>query len=227
MAVIVPSRGRPHNVAALIDAWFTTRTGDTELHVVLDDDDPTLEEYQDVLHPQRTHKWVTCWTGPRMRLGGSLNHHAPYLAQFCDVVGFMGDDHRPRTAGWDVAIAEACQPDSVVYGDDLIQRSNLPTAAFLGAEIVRTLGWMVLPGMVHLFMDNLWKTLGEQLGTLRYLPDVIIEHVHPIAGLAEWDEGYSAANAAEVWEHDEALYREWVGYRMVDDVARIKAAVQP
>lgn len=225
MACIVPSRGRPGNAAALVEAWAGTLSdgGFMHLHIAVDLDDPELSAYEALKLP----RWATLWIDERRRLGGTLNHLAPMLAGINGSVGFMGDDHRPRTAGWDVAIAEACQSDSVVYGNDLIQGANLPTAVFLGSQIVRTLGWMVLPGMVHLFMDNLWKTLGEQLGTLRYLPDVIIEHVHPIAGKAEWDDGYSAANAAEVWAHDEALYREWVGYRMVDDVARIKAAVQP
>jgi hypothetical protein len=226
MAVIVPSRGRPENIAALIEAWLETATK-AELHVMVDEDDPTMDGYLDVIRGLGGHgRGVTLWLGPRRRLGGSLNHLAPALARDCDVVGFMGDDHRPRTKAWDSLFYSASSLDSVVYGNDLIQGPNLPTAVFLGSTIIRTLGWMVIPGQVHLFMDNLWRTLGEQLGTLRYLPTVIIEHVHPIAGKAEWDDGYAAANAAEVWAHDEALYREWVGYSMVGDVARIKEAAR-
>lgn len=226
MAVIVPSRGRPQNIAALIVAWVET-DAHAELHVVLDDDDPTLDEYDPIVHPQRVPKGVnmTTWVGPRRRLGGSLNHLAPHVAKFVDVVGFMGDDHRPRTPRWDQVIFDNCPPAGVVYGNDLIQGSNLPTAVFVDPLIIKTLGWMVLPGQVHLFMDNLWKTLGEQLGTLRYLPDVIIEHLHPIAGKAEWDEGYTEANAAHVWDHDEVLYKEWVAHQMPADIARIKAAL--
>jgi hypothetical protein len=149
------------------------------------------------------------------------------VAKNYDVVGFMGDDHRPRTLDWDHTIAAIAkrEPGSVIYGNDLIQGAALPTAVFMDARIVRALGWFVVPGMTHLFMDNLWKTLGEQLGTLRYLPEIVIEHVHPIAGKAEWDDGYREANDGAVWEHDEAIYNEWIAFQMPADIATIKAAL--
>lgn len=224
MAVIVPSRGRPQNIDALIDSWGCTWTGDNttaNLLVAVDNDDPTLDEYRRIDLPS----WAKMVEAPRLRLGGTLNFLTPHLAAMFDVVGFMGDDHRPRTAGWDFDIERYMVPNGVVYGNDLIQGANLPTAVFMDSRIVRALGWFVIPGMVHLFMDNLWKTLGEQLGTLRYLPDVVIEHVHPIAGKAEWDDGYREANDGAVWEHDEALYKEWIAFQMPTDIARIKAAL--
>lgn len=227
MACIVPSRGRPDNVKALIESWAETLSdpggGFMQLHVMIDDDDPTHEAYLDVL--RHLPRFVTLWIGPRRRLGGSLNHLAPLLAGINGTIGFMGDDHRPRTKGWDLVLADAVGPTSVVYGNDLIQGPALPTAVFMGSTIVRTLGWFVVPGMTHLFMDNLWKTIGEQLGTLRYLPEVIIEHVHPIAGKAEWDQGYAEANADHVWDHDEAIYKEWVAFQMPADIAAIKEAM--
>jgi hypothetical protein len=225
MAVIVPSRGRPQNVEALIEAWGDTWDGNNTtatLIVAIDTDDPEFENYP---HPGNVPSWVKVHHGPRRRLGGTLNHLAPFTAERYDVVGFMGDDHRPRTGGWDFDIERAMVPGGVVYGNDLIHGSNLPTAVFMDSRIVRTLGWFVIPGMTHLFMDNLWKTLGEQLGTLRYLPDVIIEHVHPIAGKAEWDAGYVECNTPDIWQHDEALYREWVAFQMPADIAKIRAAL--
>lgn len=221
MAVIVPSRGRPQNIKALIEAWKATGS-EVALIICVDADDPEIAGYEAIDRPA----WAFLLTSRvRRRLGQWLNDVAPMAATQHDIVGFMGDDHRPRTGGWQVYVERAAVDGGVVYGNDLIQGANLPTAVFMDSRIVRTLGWFVVPGMTHLFMDNLWKTLGEQLGTLRYLPDVIIEHVHPIAGKAEWDQGYTEANAGHVWEHDEALYKEWMAHQMPADIAKIWAAL--
>jgi len=224
IAVVVPSRGRPGNIAALIEAWRTTSHGYATLDVVVDEDDPCVDEYTRLDLPGGD-TWVI---EPR-RLGGALNYVCPQIAEreHVDMVGFMGDDHRPRSDGWDIVIDTAGMdaPPAVVYGNDLVHGPGLPTAVFMDARIVRTLGHFVLPGQIHLWMDNYWKTLGEQLGTLRYLPDVVIEHVHPITGKAEWDEHYIANNAHAVWENDERIYKEWVATQMPADIARVKAAL--
>lgn len=223
MAVLVPSRGRPENIARLLEAFEATAWTAYifTLTICVDEDDPKLPEYQALTLPF----WAELAVGQRLRLGGTLNWYSLPAARYNEIVGFMGDDHVPRTDQWACRIEDAMPDLGVVYGNDLIQGAALPTAVFMDSRIVRTLGWFVLPGMTHLFMDNLWKTLGEQLGTLRYLPDVIIEHVHPIAGKAEWDAGYREANDGAVWDRDEAIYREWVAFQMPADIAKIKAAL--
>jgi hypothetical protein len=69
---------------------------------------------------------------------------------------------------------------------------------------------MVPPNMKHLYLDNFWKKLGEDLGSLHYLEDVIVEHMHPVAGKAEWDEGYVAVNAQEVYSADALAYKNYI-----------------
>jgi hypothetical protein len=61
---------------------------------------------------------------------------------------------------------------------------------------------MTFPGCVHLFFDNFVKQLGLDLEYLKYLPDVIIEHMHPVAGKAEMDEGYERVNQPKWYEKD-------------------------
>lgn len=236
IAVLVPTRGRPANVAALIEAFDSTNSGLAELVFAIDDDDPTFEETIAVLDQREMNTLIV---DERRRLGGTLNEWAPKLAESFDIVGFMGDDHRPRTQGWDAAIAaamkihrvETMEGDSwligggIVYGNDLVQGRNLPTAVFIDSRVIRTLGHFVLPGQTHLFMDNYWKRLGEELGLLQYLSDVVIEHVHPVTGKVPWDDHYAANNDRAVWDHDEAIYNTWVADRMAADVAAIKEAL--
>ena len=125
---------------------------------------------------------------------------------------FLGDDHRPRTKNWDLHFINALDElgTGLVYGDDLLQGENLATAVAMSGDIVRALNGMVPQGMIHLYLDNFWMTLGKDLNALRYLPEVIIEHLHPIAGKAEWDDQYREVNAQEVFSADKQALDDYL-----------------
>lgn len=124
-------------------------------------------------------------------------------------LGFMGDDHRVRTLGWDRALTEAAGPIGIAYGDDLTQGVELPTAVVMGADIVRALGQMVPPTLRHLFVDDYWKALGIGMGRLTYAPEIVIEHMHPSAGKAEMDESYQITNHPDRYESDGVAWRAY------------------
>lgn len=220
MVVIVPSRGRPENMRELIGAW--RETGASALLVAgVDDDDPTWVKYP--LFPMDDTPYLL-ERGLRMGMCGTLNDIASrsVATERYDYVGFMGDDHRPRTVGWDGSICEALDGlgTGVVYGNDLFQGPNLPTAVFVTADIVRSLGYMAPPCLKHMFLDNFWLDLGNLVG-IKYLPNVVIEHMHPQAGKAEMDDGY-----ADVWplmERDRQAYEHYVDSgQFSNDVEKVR-----
>jgi hypothetical protein len=53
-------------------------------------------------------------------------------------------------------------------------------------------------------------TLGKDLNALRYIPEVVLEHLHPIAGKAEWDEGYKDVNAQEIYSADKKAFDDYL-----------------
>lgn len=67
--------------------------------------------------------------------------------------------------------------------------------------------------------------LGNDLGCLSYLPDVIIEHLHPGAGKAEWDERYAAVNSPERNASDKAAFDRFLADTWPADLARLKEAL--
>ena len=228
LVYLVPSRGRPHNAAALIDAWAATSAGAAALVIAVDIDDPELGGYLELAeHPGARFDWLRWHVGDRLRLGGTLNALAPTLAVGRAGVGFMGDDHRPKTSGWDAKILAELHatPGAVVYGNDLVQGAALPTAVALSSAIILELGYYVPPGAVHLYLDNYWRELGRRLNTLRYLPATIIEHQHPLAGTAPTDAGYAEVNAPALYAADEAVWRRYVAEDLDDAVAAIHASL--
>lgn len=206
LLVIVPTRGRPQNAARLEKAFEETESLNAGLVFVADHDDPELIAYHTAVDRLLVYRGET-----GNGLVPSLNWAAGLYADVYDYLGFMGDDHRPVTTGWDAHVLgalDAAEP-RVVYGNDLLQGEHLPTAAFLPARMVRALGWMAPPVLRHLYVDNFWLELGQALMGLRYLPDVVIEHVHPAAGKTAMDERYAVVNSAEADMLDRQAWRQF------------------
>ena len=97
----------------------------------------------------------------------------------------------------------------------------------MDARIPATLGYMAPPTLRHLYVDNVWLDWGRGLGMLRYLHDVVIEHLHPIAGKADDDERYRLVNTGTMFSRDEEAYKAYLGGGLEDDLSKLKAAVGP
>jgi hypothetical protein len=225
LTVIVPSRGRPEQATALARAFESTCTGDTRLVFAVDTDDPRQAEYSPLIRNGRVDVAINTST----TMVEALNRTALALLgdpeQMSIAVGFMGDDHCPRTLGWDMRYLEAltAMGTGMVYGDDLLQGGRLPTQVAMTSDIVRTLGYMVPPVLRHMYADNFWLTLGRSAGCIRYLPEVVIEHRHPLANKAEWDEGYLRVNDKAVYAQDEQAFSDYLRTSMPAAVEKVKA----
>jgi hypothetical protein len=228
IVVLCPTRNRPEAAYQMALSFRdTTALFATSLVLVVDRDDPELAAYRAIR--------VNRSSGPLMPPdpvtvmvvdGGSLtkatNEAAARVWDDDVIIGHVGDDHRFRTLGWDKEIEAALRTPGIAYGDDLFQGPVLPTAVFMSAVIPRTLGWYALPGTKHLRIDTAWKDLGAGLNRLHYLPDVVIEHMHPAAGKGDRDAGYETAIAAR--QEDKEAWLAWRRERMVGDIRRVAAA---
>jgi hypothetical protein len=204
--VLVPTRGRPKNAAEVLHAHkeFSCRS---DLFFVIDNDDETLPDYRSTVGVERIIEIENIKRG----MAYPINAAAKRLVNDYEFFTFVGDDHRFRTPDWDVALMRAIgSRPGIGYGNDLLQGEALPTAVMMSSAIVRALGGMVPPRMQHLYLDNFWKKLGEDIKNLVYLPQVIIEHCHPIAGKADWDEGYRAVNATEIYSFDALMFNNYI-----------------
>lgn len=216
LAVIVPSRGRPQAMAELLEVFDKTCRADTRIICRVDDDDLELDGYREAVP---SHLFV----GPRIGLCQSINEMAEHSWGRYEVLGFMGDDHRPRTVGWDERILAAVERDwqAVVYGDDLLQGRNLASQVFMSSQLVHRIGYFAPPNIRHMYIDNYWMTLGVNLGSLTFLEDVVIEHMHPIAKKADWDAGYREVNAQTVYDRDRRAFEWYLETEFVPMLQRI------
>lgn len=207
LVVVVPSRGRPGALREVADAFAETCTANTILVASLDSTDVRLDEYVDDRYGYRL-------VNPNKTMVEALNVGVSLGLAFepkAFAVGFMGDDHRPRTKGWDQAYLDALHElrTGIVYGDDKFQGGNLPTQCAMTVDIVNQLGWMAPPSLHHLYVDRWWLELGREADCLRYLPDVVVEHMHPAhpdGPKAEWDPGYRRVNSQQMYRRDGFMF---------------------
>lgn len=222
MCVIVPTKGRVQSAVRLAQAFIDTGAT-AHLLFVVNDDDPELPAYEAHLKCFSAVSIGLSVTAKR-QIGPIVNHEAVAQAQKWGYLGFMGDDHVPRTAHWDrsMRMHMAAHNPSIVYGNDLMQGPLLPTAVFMNSSIVQALGYMVPPELYHLRLDDAWKSWGEGAGVLRYFHEIVIEHMHPQAGKAEWDESYVESNGDSMWGHDNEGWDLYRNTLLARDVALIK-----
>lgn len=222
LLVITPSRGRPGRLRDMIGACFTLSTAQTSIAVCVDEDDPFRAGYADVCQDYRPEVIWQC--GPRQTLTGWTNLIASTAARKYRALASLGDDHLPRTPGWDTMLLAAIDGmggTGIAYGDDTVMGQRLPTAPVISADIVAALGWMCEPSLSHMCVDCVWKDLGEQAGCLAWVPDVTVEHAHWCNGKAAMDATYAAAEAVK--ETDRERYATWREERMAGDVATVRA----
>lgn len=230
LILIIPSRGRPQAVGHLAEAFSLTCTANTKLLIAVDSDDPDLVAYEEAVEEAKKTFAQTClhMMHEPGNMATALNMAMRGCLSVFDArsVGFMGDDHRPRTRGWDSAYVQALKDfPGIVYGNDLIHGAGLPTQFAVSWEVAEAIGFLAPPGLRHMYIDNYWRDLGIAADGLTYLDGVVVEHMHPVAGKAEADEGYDRVNAPEVFDHDAEVYRAYMEQYLDRDISLFRRAV--
>jgi hypothetical protein len=204
LLVITPSRGRPERLREMLSATLGLSRLDTDVAVAVDDDQAVM--YAGV----STDPNVLWFSGRRDTLSGWTNRLAALYASRYRALASFGDDHLPRTEGWDallLAAIDAMGGTGIAYGNDGIFNERLPTAPVISSDIVRALGWMCVPCCRHMAVDLAWKDLGTAADCLVHVPEVTIEHVHWCAGKAAMDETYAVSEAGK--DADREAYFGW------------------
>lgn len=224
LTVFVPDRGRAAQINAFLENFSSLTSSSTEVVVVLDQDDPDLEMYTNNIS-YIGHKYLLAPVTPRGMVGAlnwAFNNYEIGYA-----VGFMGSDHFPRTQDWDLAYLDSLHSlgTGFVYGNDLYQGQSMPTQVAMTTDIPKTLGWMCPPQFLHLCVDVVWKEQGDYLNRITYLPEVIVEHMHPLAGKGKNDKNYAVVNNAVIAKHDAAELAAYRNGPLQEDMENLRSTL--
>lgn len=196
--LVIPTRGRPQNLQRLVHACAETGCS-TPAWVRLDSDDSFLSQYQDITFPAGWDVVV----GQRLPLSAVYNEiltkkpDTPYWF-------FIADDVVPKTDGWDTKLIQKALPDGMAVpagGHDLEGAPHF----VLSGDLVRSVGWLALPGLSRIYIDQVWIDIANERGVLRRIPDVILEHRHFSNRLSLFDETYRKPHK----KRDREIYNRW------------------
>jgi predicted O-methyltransferase YrrM len=235
LAVIVPTRGRPENIRKVVSAWDFTNAWDVaDLVLVIDRDDPEYQRYEALheehRHPDTGEELFSIHVQPHwVPMVHKLNHAAFTLTEGYFALGFAGDDHLPQTIDWAKRYLTVLHEmgTGMVYGDDGYQGRKLSTEWAVTSDVVRALGRMVPAPVEHMYCDNSMMDLFNGAGALRHLPEVRIEHRHPVAGKADSDDQYKRVNHRDQFSRDRRAYERWRSSGMVTDINTVRALRAP
>lgn len=217
LLVIVPSRGRPQNIDRLVTTIRAT-TKRVDILVCLDDDDAAN-------YPRLPG--VEYRVGPRVRFCATVNEASADFTRY-PYFAVLGDDVVPETIGWDEKLIAPLRgkPFGISYGaDGNWPNGELPTHIVVTSTMQKTLGWLCVPGLIHLCADMGWLDLGNALNALHYCPDVSMQHYHRWGGRAADDATYQEANSTAQAALDHARYQEWRGSPDFTNAVQLLAAL--
>ena len=102
----------------------------------------------------------------------------------------------------------------------------MPTQVAFTTDIAKALGAMCDPSFDHLCVDVVWKDLGDAIGRIKYLPDVIVEHMHYLNKKSRRDKAYLAVNNPMIARHDANAYDVYKQGQFHEDVKKLKRLVE-
>lgn len=136
----------------------------------------------------------------------------PWYGQLCD-------DNIPVTPGWDAALVQAAGADGIASCNDGWQAPNrMHSAVVWGGELLRKVGYWFPPGFNHMYIDDVWETLGRASGKWRCLMAYLVRHDHHgVTG--KKDATYDAAEA--FMGPDGERFKKWHAEEFPADLEKI------
>lgn len=222
ISLLCPTRGRPGNVARMTASARETASGPVEFVFRADDDAPGSVPAEVAAMPD-----VRVVTGPRVTLSALWNEcHA---AASGDIFMQCDDEAVFRSEGWDeqVTAAFAAVPDRIafVHGRDGHQPDGtFGTLGFLHRRWTDAVGYFTPPYFSCDYGDTWLNDVANALGRRVYLPGVVTEHMHPVAGKGQWDVTHLERLSRGSADNVAGLYAS-LGAERDADVARLRAVM--
>jgi hypothetical protein len=218
MSWFMPSWGRPHKFAQLLEApggW------PPEVIVQVNEDDPLLNEYKVAL---RGRPWYLDIVPAGLRC--SDVHRLTYEKYpFEENYGFLMDDLWPITKHWWALLISAASDHYFAIPQGPGYPKRIRSAFCMGGDLVRAMGSVVPIPLRHWCEDCVWDDIAATLGLMRPVKKAIVDHRNFEFGLVPVDKTYERGR--EFIKHDEELFAKWmVSTERTELLARVSAMLE-
>jgi len=197
ISLIVPSRGRPQILMRMLSSVFKTVTHKeaVETVVLLDEDD------QESLGLQFQNEKIVRLIGGKMSMGERVLHCLQVATG--EILVLVNDDVIMRTKGWDEIIRTSVNsfPDGIylLYPDDGFKSQSVATFPIFSRSSFDSgllEGIQAFQGsFLDLHLLEVFQRIKQKgYNRIRYLDEILFEHMHYRLGKASWDATYAQRN---------------------------------
>ena len=223
---MIATRDRPEAMRDLIVA--VTRLGDVPPTAVMVDLGERQAEYRNLPWPEG---WAIHYADDHLELSRALNELLA-LHPGESWYGMMTDHARPLSTCWSERLARDAGAWGIACSDDRRDRKHpvhgwqrLTGAIAFGGELVRTVGWLWLPDVVHLYGDDAWELIGHRLGILK-LSKAVVDDLLVCEGQFPKDgNSQRVFLGAPYTLNDQAAYRRWMILSSGSIISRVRKAM--
>ena len=156
-----------------------------EFIIYCDDDDQTMESF--------VAQNSTLIRGPKKSVSQMTNEC--FYQSSGSILMYAADDILFKTESWDLIVKKGLSGKSacLVYGNDLGRpRQEIATHGFMTRDFARLNGYL-LPELFSADFCDTWLTsIARMAKSLKYMPELEIEHMHPSWGKSLIDQTYES-----------------------------------
>lgn len=187
----------------------TIVTDQVELIWLLDEDDSTQSWYEGpaIVGP--------AYGDPCQPLNAAASNSTS------NILGFIGDDSRFETIGWDARVLQALRTPGFCWGADG-HDAPWPSTVFVSRIIPQTLGWFVPPTVKRGYFDAVWTVLADGTQTARPMADVMFRHDNSKGDPSKpnFDPAFQVPPA--VIAEDERAFNNWTNGQAQRDIQSLR-----
>jgi len=211
----------------MIESFQATSTT-SDLLVLIDKDDPTMEQYMKNL-PSWVMVRIYDRTNDKTYTTEIINRAFEEFNNY-DYYSITNDDIVYITPGWDelatpLKITSWIEDNATKkYGADFIGNINpstFPYVSIIDGDIARAVGWMQYPPLVHSAGDNIWYWIGRRTDILNVNEDYHYVHKSAYFDDGEADETFQRTNARNN-KQDYYTYIEWLKYKCGTELIKVE-----
>lgn len=192
-----PTRQRTARFLQTLNLYQTLSNNLADIRIVVtcDVDDQTMNN--DAMHQTLERLGCQVHYGSSKTKIEACNADIPSTGW--DILVLASDDMLPRVQGWDDIIRENMayyypDYDGVLNFHDGHQGDKINTLPIMGVNWYRRFGYIYYPAYQTQYCDTELTEVSRIFNRETYIPQVIIEHMHPYSGAVPMDELYIRNN---------------------------------
>jgi len=232
LLVICPSRARVNRLMDMIKSFNKTVNSEhTDLLILLDKDDSSLEEYLNKI-PLYIRFQVFDRTDDKTLTTEIINRVFELNKEY-EFYSVTNDDIEYVVEGWDEAL---CVKNKLSSGREYhankrfgdyrrktrTHKGVFPYTSVICGDLVRKVGWLQYPGIVHSHGDGIWYNLVKKLEVFNPNPKYLYIHHSHYYNDGEYDETARRTDCFNALEEDFKISTRWKHHKMMDLIKRIK-----